>query len=967
MASYKIIRKIAAGGMAEVFLAMHSGIEGFEKPVAIKRVLPSMAADRSFIEMFLREAKLTVSLQHANVVQVLDLGTVSNQYFMVMEFVDGENLRVFLRNSVHRGVTLSLREILFIVQQVGEALAYAHDRKDAQGKPLNIIHRDINPSNVMVSRTGEVKLADFGIAKAADFNAGTEVGVVKGKAGYLSPEQVTGLPADQRSDLFLMGLLLYELLNGGKPLFGGGGSNYFQTVKDIEKFDPRALKPLAGVPPPIWAIVMRALARDPAARFQRARDFADAIQHFLFEHRLRVGPQDISGLFAKTFPERRSPLEGDAPQHVQEIRLEPAAVSVPPTPSVTLGTPARMTIKRETTSSGSGRVITRELTPQTVPVRDTPPVRGASGQPATKARMGEMLLARNKLSLTQLELGLKLAKKSGVRLGEVLVAEGIVPEDEVIRVVAEQRRIPFITAKTLREMPLPAQDVLGRMTVDAAEKLRTLPISMAGRELVVAVENPSDLAKLDAIKFATGVSVRPLLIGERALRLGIRRFYYGEQFPPEWEDPQSLVRSATEASKMRFADRATGTREQLFGEEELDLEKNAAKEQELSVVIETDNSNGRSLLLVADELKAVADVAKMLERRGFLVAQSTVDECPDAVRRGVFEFVLLYADAISNPTAITAALRSAGVTDIRLLQSSADALIGEAAVSQRQLRMLSHLLEAACSALGGVAVSATMMAKTAAKVTRQLGGSAAAAERATVGAYAVALSLKLTPRDGQPMPAAGALRSVLGGEGGELNDLISSCEDATNLSGAEDDAVLAVWAAASLVHKVGGASLAPDRVSAVLTQMREEKRLPARVCEALASVMAENLLANGAGATVALFSTDSGANAAIQTRLLADGMGVRVQSRPTTTAELLSQGVSAIVLSHGVPGLNLVEFTRELRSEKGGTLPLFLVVPPEKSELVEAGLDAGADDVLTAPLNPDLLAAKLRRTLARSR
>ena len=260
MATYRLIRKLAAGGMAEVFLAKVVGAEGFEKPVAVKRVLPSMAQDREFVELFLREAKLTVCLQHANVVQVFDLGSINGQYYMVMEFVDGENLRAVQRGAASSQVTLGLREVCFIVQQVTEGLAYAHGRADAVGRPLNIIHRDVNPSNVMVASSGEVKLADFGIAKAANAQNGTQVGVVKGKAGYLAPEQVKGLEVDQRADLFLIGLMLYELL-AGKQVFGG--SDYFATLRNIAQFDVKSLAPVPGVPPALWSIVTRALAPEP--------------------------------------------------------------------------------------------------------------------------------------------------------------------------------------------------------------------------------------------------------------------------------------------------------------------------------------------------------------------------------------------------------------------------------------------------------------------------------------------------------------------------------------------------------------------------------------------------------------------------------------------------------------------------------------------------------------------------------
>ncbi|TQF14951.1 serine/threonine protein kinase, partial [Myxococcus llanfairpwllgwyngyllgogerychwyrndrobwllllantysiliogogogochensis] len=321
MGTYRIVKKLAAGGMAEVFLGKVVGAEGFEKPVAVKRILPSFVQDAAFVDLFLREAKLSVSLQHGNVLQVLDLGSSAGQYYMVMEFVDGENLGALLKAARRRQVPLGIREICFIAQQVADGLAYAHGCTDSSGAPLNIIHRDVNPSNVMVSSNGGVKLADFGIAKVADEGyQETQVGVLKGKINYLSPEQVHGRPVDQRSDIFLLGLLLYEML-AGRRLFEGTTPH---IIHALGNFDERALEPLPGVPAPLWALLLRALAAQPAARFPVAREFSESIQNFLFDHRLRVSASDIASLFGRAFPDWRSPLADLASVPGEEIRLEGA-------------------------------------------------------------------------------------------------------------------------------------------------------------------------------------------------------------------------------------------------------------------------------------------------------------------------------------------------------------------------------------------------------------------------------------------------------------------------------------------------------------------------------------------------------------------------------------------------------------------------------------------------------------------
>ncbi|MFP2933080.1 serine/threonine-protein kinase, partial [Pyxidicoccus sp. 3LG] len=329
MGTYRIVKKLAAGGMAEVFLGKVVGAEGFEKPVAVKRILPSYVQDAAFVELFLREAKVSVALQHGNVVQVLDLGTSAGQYYMVMEFVDGENLRALLKAARMRQLPLGLREMCFIAQQVAEGLAYAHGRADRAGTPLDIVHRDVNPSNVMVSSNGAVKLADFGIAKVADGHKETQAGVLKGKINYLSPEQVQGRPVDQRSDIFLMGLLLHEML-AGRRIFDGSAP---QIIHALGSFDERTLEPLPGVPAPLWAILLRALAASPANRFQTARELSEAIQSFLFDHRLRVGASDIAGLFGRAFPDRRSPLADLDSVPGEEIRLEGEELPRAPSPA----------------------------------------------------------------------------------------------------------------------------------------------------------------------------------------------------------------------------------------------------------------------------------------------------------------------------------------------------------------------------------------------------------------------------------------------------------------------------------------------------------------------------------------------------------------------------------------------------------------------------------------------------------
>ncbi|MET0401581.1 MAG: protein kinase, partial [Cystobacter sp.] len=573
MATYRLTRKLAAGGMAEVFLAKVVGAEGFEKPVAVKRILPSMAQDREFVELFLREAKLTVCLQHANVVQVFDLGALEGQYYMVMEFVEGENLRALQRGGALQGVPLGLREVCFIVQQVSEGLAYAHGRVDAAGRPLNIIHRDVNPSNVMVASSGEVKLADFGIAKAANAQSGTQVGVVKGKAGYLAPEQVKGAEVDQRADLFLIGLMLYELL-AGRQLFQG--ADYFQTLRTIAQFDVKSLAPVPGVPAALWSIVTRALAPDPTARYHRARDISDALQNFLFDNRLRVGPQDVAALFQRCFPGRRSPLEGINETRGEEIRLgsDAGLQRPPPLTSVRsrlpfLGGPRPGTSAPARAQPEPGRsLLASPAPPLPAPGQRTGAFAVGGAAPGTgrmsvpgagtgvlavptrvmrpaRRKLGEMLLVFGKLSEPQLKGVLERQRRTGGRIGELLVADGLLSEEDVVRALSEQGGIPFISDRVLRTMPVP-RALLTLLTLEKAERLEAVPLTQQGKELVCAMREPRDLPRLDELKFITGCTVRGIYATEGGLRHAIGRFYRGEVVEQAGEWSQMLPLASQE-------------------------------------------------------------------------------------------------------------------------------------------------------------------------------------------------------------------------------------------------------------------------------------------------------------------------------------------------------------------------------------------------------------------------------------
>ena len=262
---YKVTDRLDAGGMAEVFRGIaESSVGGLKRAVAIKRILPNLTKNKRFVQMFLDEARLALHLQHTNIVLVYDVGSSGTgddtAYFLVMEFIDGCNLKVLLQTLQSMKERLPASQTLYIIMEICKALAYAHDLNDPEtGKPLGIVHRDISPPNILFSKRGEVKLADFGLAKAASQVENTDPGVVKGKFSYLSPEAARGEEVDRRADIFAVGILMYELLTG-KRLFDG--ETDYATVKLVrEAVVPSVVNQNSEVTPELETIVRKALAR----------------------------------------------------------------------------------------------------------------------------------------------------------------------------------------------------------------------------------------------------------------------------------------------------------------------------------------------------------------------------------------------------------------------------------------------------------------------------------------------------------------------------------------------------------------------------------------------------------------------------------------------------------------------------------------------------------------------------------
>src|SRR5262245_26159826 len=264
---FQLLDRIALGGMAEIFKAKMTGAAGFEKIVVIKRILPHLAADTQFVDMFIDEAKLTVHLVHPKIVQVLEFGEVEGQFFIALEFVDGLDCLALLRACAHKRVRLPPAVAAHIGHEVLDALDYAHRTADPEGRLLGIVHRDISPSNVFISRRGDIKLGDFGIAHASERQSKTQAGTLKGKYGYMSPEQVVGGRLDGRSDLFAVGIVLAEMLMGRRLFTSPNDLDVLLMVRDVRL--ERLHKYGTDIANALLEIVLSSLKRAPGERWAR--------------------------------------------------------------------------------------------------------------------------------------------------------------------------------------------------------------------------------------------------------------------------------------------------------------------------------------------------------------------------------------------------------------------------------------------------------------------------------------------------------------------------------------------------------------------------------------------------------------------------------------------------------------------------------------------------------------------------
>lgn len=328
-----LLERIAAGGMAEVFKSKSYGVAGFEKLLVIKKILPHLAANERFVSMFIKEAKIAVNLNHKNVVQVFDLGKVGDDYYIAMEFVHGRDLREITRACAKKRIPLPLSLACYLLAEIAAGLDYAHRRKDLEDRPLNIIHMDISPQNVLVSFEGDVKIADFGIAHAVGGDGKMKGGVLRGKYAYMSPEMATGKPVDQRTDIFSAGVILWELITGRRLFYEPDEVRTIENVRKCKVPTPTEIN--SQVPAKLEQVAMRALTPDPEHRYQTAEELRADLTEVLFGFTRVVDSGDLARFLRKVFAKEAIPAPGVSDlanliSDLSRLGARPAAPALPP-------------------------------------------------------------------------------------------------------------------------------------------------------------------------------------------------------------------------------------------------------------------------------------------------------------------------------------------------------------------------------------------------------------------------------------------------------------------------------------------------------------------------------------------------------------------------------------------------------------------------------------------------------------
>jgi len=557
---YTLLEKIGQGGMAEVFRAKSYGVEGFEKVLVIKRILPKLASEPKFVEMFVREAKLAVRLSHANVVQVFDLGRVQDSLFIAMEYVHGLDLATLLQWVRRRGSAsndptaraLPVSVAAYVAAEVAKGLDHAHRRRDEQLRPLGIVHRDVSPQNVLLSFEGEVKVTDFGIAKARDtLGAEDDEGprddgriAIRGKYGYLSPEQVSGGAIDARCDVYSLGVVLYEMVAGTNPF---AAPTMFETLRRVRAAEAPPLE-LArpDVPKDFAAIVKRALSRDADARYPDASRLHDDLLAFLYSSGERFGAHALGELlngyrdaqFSQSTAIRAADLAVDVDVDVEEGLIRtPVEVpdandvaTVPPRASAATSSPIEATVGGLARAAvlGEHREVTA-LAVEIAPGTDVP-ARGAETPAAPPIRFdmrpGQQEAERNSSAVRAVESIEGLLRRYGAKIVEsegprVVALFGVdVPDGRDTDIAI---RCALVVARALREVA-PATSIgvhAGKIVVapdgEVTRDDRLGALLSGARELARAREGRIALSTAALRHVRSAVDVEPVPDAARTL------------------------------------------------------------------------------------------------------------------------------------------------------------------------------------------------------------------------------------------------------------------------------------------------------------------------------------------------------------------------------------------------------------------------------------------------------------------
>jgi len=327
---YELLRKLATGGMGQIFLARPSGAPGLTKLLVVKRLLPHLATDRSFLNMFLDEAKIASRLDHPNIVRIHELGQAQGSHFLVMDYVAGEDLRTMGEYAQAVGKPIPLGVALRIIADAALGLHHAHQVKDAKGRPLGLVHRDVSPPNILVGFDGATKLIDFGVAKAAGRLQETATGFLKGKYPYMSPEQIDAAPVDQRSDVFSLGVILWELATRQRLFKGSNELTTARLVSDCSVPPPQRVN--RDLPKEIDRVILKALQRNRDLRYPDAAAFRGAVEAFIAAQGLEGSRQDVADYLRDLYADRIVAEQDESRQDVLWGALdeEPSAATLPP-------------------------------------------------------------------------------------------------------------------------------------------------------------------------------------------------------------------------------------------------------------------------------------------------------------------------------------------------------------------------------------------------------------------------------------------------------------------------------------------------------------------------------------------------------------------------------------------------------------------------------------------------------------